>query len=133
MPSFTTVVITHLYQLQKLIMNKFTFAKLLLIVTGVPTIIGLVASTPANAFGGYAPVEHPFAYIGGGIPQGEGDAMCRQVHSNMKNESFSANAGTDGFDINWGGSVVTAFDGVAITNPWHVWYHQVNGECVANK
>jgi hypothetical protein len=97
---------------------------------------GLVSfcfSSKANAFGGYADVEHPFAYIGSGISQGEGDAQCRQLHYNMKNESYSANAGTDGFGVNWRGSVVTAFDGVAITHPWHVWYHQVNGECVANK
>ena len=90
-------------------------------------------SSKANAFGGYQPHEHPFAYVSEQMSQGRGDAYCRQLYTQMKNQTFSARFGTDDVGIQWGGSVVTAFDRVDIGHPWHIWYHANNSECVANQ
>ena len=100
-------------------------------------VLAIACATPfagkAIAFGDYAPVEHPFQYIGSGYTQQNGNAYCRQLYQEkvaIKNEFGMAN----NFPyINYSVGFVFSSDGTEISEAWHVWYHQVNGECVANK
>jgi hypothetical protein len=95
--------------------------------------------TPAHAWGGYDPVEHPFDFIGQNQDQTYGDSVCQQRYGE-KLAAADSNSGS--WVINNQGVWVEtgnqwkdfkAYDGVNIRNAWHVWYHQRRGHCVANK
>lgn len=100
--------------------------------------VNTISSQSAKAFGDYQSHEHPFAYIGSNESQGNGDAICRQIFANKGGYQTGGsigwgwNSGGDG-GFSGGGNIVYAHDGTAINGANHVWYHQQNGECVANK
>ncbi len=98
------------------------------------------STTRANAWGGYADVEHPFLSIGAGIDQYQGDSICQQKYGELINSSFNSGASVgnnnnDGWNWDWNitANPVNAYDGKEISGAWHVWYHQLRGHCVANK
>jgi hypothetical protein len=101
------------------------------------SLLQVVSMTKAEAFGGYARHERPFKYIGSRYSQSNGDARCRQIYGDLG--GFQASGGVTGSNFGgfgWGkvsGRAVFAYDGTLINKAWHVWYHQKNGECVANK
>jgi hypothetical protein len=95
-----------------------------------------IVAQPAGAFGDYRPHERPFHYIGSRYSQGNGDAICRQIFARKGGYRTGGGIGWNRDGINGGvgagGNVIYAHDGSVINRANHVWYHQRNGECVAN-
>ncbi|NJK71515.1 MAG: hypothetical protein HC932_04695 [Thermales bacterium] len=76
--------------------------------------------------------EHPFAYIGSNAySQEEGNNICFNEFFNRVNGGNSSIGVTSVYEASW--SRLWAWDGVEITNAWHIWYHQSQGHCIANK
>jgi hypothetical protein len=93
--------------------SSFTNSLVAILLVAVPTL----STTPAQAFGDYKSHEHPFAYIGSSYNQSEGNVVCRREYRT------EVNSHRKGF---------SAYDGTVINGARHVWYHQINGECIAN-
>jgi hypothetical protein len=100
--------------------------------------MGAIITPKAHAFGDYQSHEHPFQYVGSEYSQGNGNAICRQIYSEMGGYQTSGgvswswlNGGDGGFSVE--ANLIYSSDGTVINGANHVWYHQQNGECIANK
>jgi hypothetical protein len=98
-----------------------------------------IVSTPltpsANALSSdqYPRHAHPFRRIGSNYSQSSGDAQCRKIFK-KDTAPFTdpTGLGLDAVAKKLYSPKLYSYDGVEINSASHVWYHQVNGECVAN-
>lgn len=93
-------------------------SKIALAVRTTATVVGMNV-LPASA---WASFEHPFNSRVGYQSQANGDSYCRNYFNNWKSSVQNTIE-----------PYMYAQDGVRINNAWHVWYHQGNRVCVANK
>jgi hypothetical protein len=87
-------------------------------------LIGAIFIPQSHVFNSYQLHEHPFEYIGSKYLQTSGDNICRQIYGNIGGYHSSGLGHT---------KLIYARDGSIINGADRVWYHQQNGECVANK
>jgi hypothetical protein len=116
--------------MKALLLNKFGT---LTITTFVSLISILPLTSQANA---YAKHEHAFYKLGSNYSQNAGNCLCRSIH-NTSNKMLIVKQKA----IKNGKMITTtklipstykAWDKVDIRFPKHIWYHQNDGNCIAN-
>jgi hypothetical protein len=111
--------------------KKILNALLAIVAFSVP----ILSANPSQSLSDYPRHAHPFRKIGSSYSQSAGDAKCRKIFYDLSAPIRSSRPPFA--DENYTETVsfpdVYAYDsGVRINGASHIWYHQQNGECVAN-
>jgi hypothetical protein len=99
--------------------------------------VPILCANPSQSLSNYPSHAHPFRRIGSSYSQSAGDAKCRDIYASLtrlETTRIPVNVSPDGTgyaDVLRSREIYD-YSGVQINGASHVWYHQQNGECVAN-
>jgi hypothetical protein len=101
----------------------------------------ILCANPSQSLSNYPRHAHPFRKIGSSYSQSAGDTKCRQIYEQLTpptltrvqvRESDGRGGDHDVYVDRYYPRDLYSYSGVKINGASHVWYHQQNGECVAN-
>jgi hypothetical protein len=100
----------------------------------------ILCANPSQSLSNYPSHAHPFRKIGSSYSQSAGDAQCRKIYKELTPSIITKILVYDDSQIKlnphyidqYSTQDIYSYTGVKINNASHVWYHQQNGECVAN-
>lgn len=93
----------------------------------LPSIMLFSISLPAMSGDEYRWHEHPFMNVRNDMDQSSGDSYCQNLYYQKLKEAENLRLS------HFVPAKVLALSGKNITDPWHIWYHRNNGQCIANK